>query len=216
MDFHIQVIKKSDKFKVLKFLRRFFFRDEPINQSIQLIPEGEDSTCQELEEYCTTDCLENNLSLMAVSTCGNIVGVSLNGKMEPHKSDEPEYITNCNNPKFKKILQLLHYVDSQVNAEGKLAGKNVLEVRIISVDSNWRGKGIAKKLMEKALEMAKEQDFDYVRTDCTSHFSAKLCERCGLRKYWEIKYIDYVDKNGKPIFTPAPPHTTVVSYTKPL
>lgn len=81
MDYHIEIINKDDKLRVLKFLRRFFFRDEPLNQSIQLIPEGEDSTCMELEDYCSHTSLENNLSLMAVSANGTIVGVQLNGKV---------------------------------------------------------------------------------------------------------------------------------------
>lgn len=80
MDYHIQIITKDDKLRILKFLRRFFFRDEPLNHSIELIPESEDSTCLELEEYCSMSSLENNLSLMAVSTNGAIVGVILNGK----------------------------------------------------------------------------------------------------------------------------------------
>lgn len=80
MDYHIQTVTKDDKLRILKFLRRFFFRDEPLNHSIELIPESEDSTCLELEEYCSMSSLENNLSLMAVSTSGAIVGVMLNGK----------------------------------------------------------------------------------------------------------------------------------------
>jgi len=80
MDYHMEIINKDDKLRVLKFLRRFFFRDEPLNQSIQLIPEGEDSTCEELEDYCSKASFENNLSLMAVSASGTIVGVALNGK----------------------------------------------------------------------------------------------------------------------------------------
>lgn len=81
MDYHIEIINKDDKMRVMKFLRRFFFRDEPLNQNLQLIPEGEDSTCTELEDYCSHASLENNLSLMAVSASGTIVGVLLNGKV---------------------------------------------------------------------------------------------------------------------------------------
>jgi len=79
MDYHIEIINKDVKLKVLKFLRRFFFRDEPLNQNLQLIPEGENSTCTELEDYCSHASFENNLSLMAVSASGAIVGVILNG-----------------------------------------------------------------------------------------------------------------------------------------
>lgn len=80
MDYHIQVVTKDDKLRILQFLRRFFFRDEPLNQCIGLIPEGEDSTCLELEEYCSMSTIANNLNIMAVSTSGAIVGVLLNGK----------------------------------------------------------------------------------------------------------------------------------------
>lgn len=81
MDYHIQLIKNEDRERVIKFLRRFFFRDEPLNHSIQLIPEGEDSTCLELEEYSTASISEN-MSVMALSASGNVVGVSINGKIE--------------------------------------------------------------------------------------------------------------------------------------
>ncbi|XP_076247423.1 arylalkylamine N-acetyltransferase 1 isoform X4 [Calliopsis andreniformis] len=218
MDYHIQIITKDDKLRILKFLRRFFFRDEPLNHSIELIPEGEDSTCLELEEYCSMSSLENNLSLMAVSTSGAIVGVLLNGKMDPpsDKDEEPEYITTCENPKFKKILKLLHYVDKNVNHDGKYRGLNILEIRIISVDTNWRGKGIAKALVEKALEIGREKGFHVARADCSSFFSGKLCARLGFEPIYELKYADYLGEDDKPVFSPALPHVSIVTYVKQL
>ncbi|XP_046824196.1 arylalkylamine N-acetyltransferase 1-like isoform X1 [Vespa crabro] len=215
MDYHIEIITRDDKHRVLKFLRRFFFRDEPLNQNIALIPEGENSTCLELEDYCSKSSLENNLSLMAVSSTGAIIGVLLNGKLEPCEEDEPDYIENCENLKFRKILRFLHYIDKRVNV-GKFQDQNILEIRIISVDTNWRGKGIAKALIEKTIEIAKEHNFQAIRVDCTSMFSGKLCERFGFETIDQVKYSDYVDENGKPIFTPAPPHMAANSYIKRL
>ncbi|KYN39137.1 hypothetical protein ALC56_06563 [Trachymyrmex septentrionalis] len=217
MDYHIEIINKDDKLRVLKFLRRFFFRDEPLNQSIQLIPEGEDSTCAELEEYCCNASFENNMSLMAVSASGTIVGVLLNGKMDnPLSNEEPEYIRSCKNAKFKKILRLLHHLDKSVNMGGRFRDLNILEVRIISVDTNWRGRGVGTILMGKTAEMAKEQGYHYLRADCTSVFSAKMCERLGYEQIYKINYKDYVDEDGKPIFSPVSPHVAAVSYVKKL
>lgn len=216
MDYHIEIINKDDKLRVLKFLRRFFFRDEPLNHCIQLIPEGEDSTCVELENYCSNASLENSLSLMAVSASGAIVGVLLNGKMDPPSNDEPEYIRSCTNAKFKKILRLLHHVDKNVNMDGQFRDLNVLEIRIISVDTNWRGRGVAKALIEKTAEIAKEQGFHYMRADCTSFFSGNLCVRIGFDIIYKLNYNDYVDEEGKPIFSPASPHTAVVTCVKKL
>ncbi|XP_043285492.1 arylalkylamine N-acetyltransferase 1-like isoform X1 [Venturia canescens] len=216
MDYNIQLTCKEDKPRVLKFLRRFFFRDEPLNHSIELIPEGEDSTCLELEEY-SLSALMDNLSLMAVSSNGSIIGVQLNGKMEAAPDEgEPEYITNCKNPKFRKILRLLHHVDKKVDIPSRYPKKKVLEIRIISVDSNWRGQGVAGALIEKTIEIARELGFHLIRSDCTSLFSGKLCKRYGFEPVYELRYADYVDENGKPIFTPAKPHDAVMTYVKLL
>lgn len=65
-------------------------------------------------------------------------------------------------------------------------------------------------------EIAKEQEFHYARADCTSLFSAKLCARVGFDAVYKLDYNDYVDEDGKPIFSPALPHTSVMSYMKKL
>lgn len=216
MDYHIQMITSDDKLRVLKFLRRFFFRDEPLNHSVQLIPEGEDSTCLELEEYCSTESIENNLSVMAVSTSGAIIGVELNGQLGPPSDEEPDYITECMNPKFKKILKLLRHVDKNVNRIRDFTGINVLELRIISVDHTWRGKGVAKALIEKSMDIAREKGFHMMRADCTSMYSGKLCARIGFEPIYQLNYADYVDEDGNPIFSPAFPHVAVVTYIRKI
>ncbi|XP_014294929.1 arylalkylamine N-acetyltransferase 1 isoform X1 [Microplitis demolitor] len=216
MDYHIQIIGEESKAQVLAFLRRFFFRDEPLNYNIKLIPEGENSTCIPLEKYSMSS-IDESLSLMAVSSNGNIVGVQLNGTtVAPEDTDEPDFIKNCENEKFKKILRLLHYVDRKADVLSRYPDKKMIDVKIISVDSNWRGKGIAATLCKKTMEMAKELNYDYIRTDASSHFTGKLCKRLGFEPIYELKYQDYVDSNGKPIFTPAQPHTCISTYIKKL
>jgi len=69
--------------------------------------------------------------------------------MDPPSNEEPEHIRLCKNAKFKKILKLLYHIDKGVNMSGQFQDSKVLEIRIISVDINWRGKGVAKTLMEK-------------------------------------------------------------------
>ncbi|XP_050476184.1 arylalkylamine N-acetyltransferase 1-like isoform X1 [Bombus huntii] len=215
MDYQIQSVTKDDKLRVLNFLKRYFFRDEPLNQSIQLLAGREDFTCTELEQYSLTS-LENDLNLMAVLSDGTLVGVVLNGKMDPPCDEEPHYISKCRNPKFKKILQLLHHVDQKVNCEENFHGLDVLEIKIISVDCEWRGRGVAKALLERTLEIGKERGFQMARADCSSSFSGKLCARMGFERVYELNYADYLDEDGNPIFSPESPHTEIVSYIKRL
>lgn len=55
-----------------------------------------------------------------------------------------------------------------------------------------------------------------IRSDCTSLFSGKLCKRYGFEPVYELKYTDYLDENGAPVFTPAVPHVSVMTYVKKL
>ncbi|XP_063978800.1 arylalkylamine N-acetyltransferase 1-like isoform X2 [Diachasmimorpha longicaudata] len=216
MDYHIRTVTADAKPKVLAFLRRFFFRDEPLNHSIGLIPEGENSTCIELEEYSMSS-LEQNLSLMAVASSGAIVGVQINGTTEsPEEEEEPDYIKACENAKFKKILKLLHHVDQEVDVLKRYPEKKIMDIRIISVDSNWRGQGVAAALFEKTIEIGRELGYDLIRTDCSSHFTARLCKRLGFEEIYSLEYADYVDESGKPVFTPTAPHTTIITYVRKL
>ncbi|XP_034945523.1 dopamine N-acetyltransferase-like isoform X2 [Chelonus insularis] len=215
MDYTIKKIEPKDKPEVLAFLKRFFFRDEPLNDSIQLIPEGETS-CPPLENYSMSS-IEENLSLMAVSSSGSIVGVLLNGTtVAPEDSEEPDFIKECDHQKFRKILKLLHHVDREANVVKRYPGKKILDIKIISVDNNWRGKGIAAELFKKTMKIAKELNYDYVRCDCSSHFTSKLCKRLGFEEIFELKYKDYVDQDGKPVFTPAPPHDSISTCVSKL
>lgn len=73
------------------------------------------------------------------------------GKANTTWEENPTYIQGCENLKFKKILRLLNYVDKHVKAGNRFKDSNVLDIKIISVDTNWRGQGIGRILMKKVM-----------------------------------------------------------------
>lgn len=209
-------VTTEDTERVLDHLRRFFFRQEPLNVYIKLLGESGNETCAELENYCVETILEG-LSLMALSATGKVVGVSLNGSHEPGHLDEmQENADNCPNPRFRKILQLLVAVERGSEVFSKFPDVDrLVEVRILSVDTAVRGRGIAKALLEKSRELAKEKGYPLFRVDCTSHFSALAVARLGLECVFTMRYEDYC-QNGEPVFRPEPPHNEVKTYVQRL
>ncbi|KAH0821750.1 hypothetical protein GEV33_001041 [Tenebrio molitor] len=143
--YSIVLVKDSDREELLQFLRTFFIRDEPINDSIGLL-DGR-TTCSELEDYSLKE-LDNGINLKAVSN-GKIIGVCLNGILERGYVDEIEEV-NCNDKKFAKILKLLDHVavESKIFSHFPDVDK-AMTVKILSVDSSLRGRGIAKDLMNR-------------------------------------------------------------------
>lgn len=92
------------------------------------------------------------LSFMAVSTTGKVIGVVMNGSHEAGHLDEMQRSADsCSNPRFRKILQLLLTVERRSEVFSKFPDTDrQFEVRILSVDSAMRGRGVAKALLQKS------------------------------------------------------------------
>lgn len=103
-------------------------------------------TCSDLEEF-SLKAIKDEVSLLAITDSGNIIGVSLNCLIQRNAVEE-EFIVK--DPKFSKILGLLNYVDKEADVFGRCPDVDkVILVEILSVDGSWRGQGIAKKLMNQ-------------------------------------------------------------------
>ncbi|KAF5294537.1 hypothetical protein FQR65_LT10729 [Abscondita terminalis] len=207
--YKIRLITKHDSELVLNHLRKFFFKDEPLNIAVNLI-ENENSRCLELEEF-SLKCLKSGLSLMAITPKGEVIGVCLNGPLDEDAEVEEE---ECPNPKLAKIFKLLDYS----GAEGSKAVSKIypdikrsLLVKILSTDCAWRGQGVARKLLDKTRDIGREQGYSLMRVDCTSCFSAKAIAKLGFDCVYELNYEDYKE-NGKPVFTTQYPHSTFTVY----
>ncbi|XP_044727986.1 arylalkylamine N-acetyltransferase 1-like isoform X2 [Chrysoperla carnea] len=209
-DIEICLIQDDDIEDVLVFLRKFFFKDEPLNVEQNLL-ETEDARCLELEEICT-ETMKEHLSFKATSK-GQILGVTINGVSRPGKAvDSSE---ECKNPKFKKILKLLYTIDKQSDVFGQFPDvSSTIDVKIISVDNACRGRGIAKALIDRTREFGAENGHAMIRVDCTSHFSAKAVARLGFECVYILKYSEYLGPDGKPVFTPEPPHNEVKVFVQ--
>ncbi|XP_058820401.1 arylalkylamine N-acetyltransferase 1 isoform X2 [Topomyia yanbarensis] len=206
----IELITEDDAEDVLKLLKKFFFKDEPLNTFVEL---GE---CKELEKY-STKCLHEHCSFKAVNSRGEIVGVNINGLINrPTDEPQPKLADGCEHPKFKMIMALMDYVDERFNIFDLHKDiDRLLDVKIMSVDTRYRGMGIAGKLTDRTMECVKEKNIKLVHVLCSSHYSARVMEKMGFEEVYNLPYQDYL-VNGEQVLNPEKPHTAVRILVKRL
>lgn len=143
IDFDVRIATESDRTRIVEFLRKFFFRDEPLNNYLGLVTD-EKPICEDLEKFACKDIGDPSI---VAELDGKLIGVCLNGILYKDKKDDPFV---CEDKEFAKICNLLEHVavDSDPFQHFPDADK-AMSVKIISVDGTYRGKGIAKQLMAK-------------------------------------------------------------------
>lgn len=142
-DLEFKIIEEEDKNDVIDLARRFFNRDEPLNEYIGLT--GPDGRCPDLESYILSN-LEEGTSVKAVSD-GKLVAFSMNGIISKDDPNEKSYVDS---PKFQLILDFLLYNTVQCDIFGQFPEVDkAMTVKILSVDPCMRGRGVATKLVDE-------------------------------------------------------------------
>lgn len=204
--FAIRELTESDGPRLVEFLRRFFLRDEPLNAAVGIMADGEGSS-PEQERFCLA-ALPEGLSLQAVDAeSGKVLGVSLSRLHRPGLEAEAANEANaCPDPAFRHILRLIAFVDQQVSEKMRhlFPGEDLrqVEVQVVSVDAAARGRGIAKALLQRTRDLARQVGARLVRIDCSSVFSARAAQRLGFQQVFSLRYDQY-RPDGQLVFKPS-------------
>lgn len=213
-EYKVRVITEDDTEAVLVHLREFFFKNEPINESVKLL-ENESSRCMDLERYCIK-AMHGGISYVAVTDTEKIISVSLNiiSALDEVDSEEIEY----SDPKFlivDKFLTIAGGNGTKAILKKFPNCKKVWDVKVLSTDSQWRGKGIAGVLLDLSRKTAYEKGCDLIRMDCSSYYSARVAEKLGFELVHEMLFDDYRE-DGKPVFAIPHPHTSATTYVQKI
>uniref|UniRef100_A0A0A9WWT0 aralkylamine N-acetyltransferase n=1 Tax=Lygus hesperus TaxID=30085 RepID=A0A0A9WWT0_LYGHE len=201
--------------QVIHHLRHNFFPDEPLNNSVGLCVKGEPH--KELEKI-SYETLKDELSIMAIHTPTNqVAAVALNGILrEGDIENSIEKLDSVSDEKFKTIFSNLYAINKSLNLFQRYEVDSVFECRILSVDSEFRGKGLAIQLAEKSEELARSQGFKIFKTDTTGMFSQKTLLKLGHEPILEKKYEDILSEDGERVFNTSPPHESLKIMIKIL
>ncbi|KAL6434884.1 hypothetical protein ACFW04_005214 [Cataglyphis niger] len=195
--------------EAIHHLRWNFFADEPLNNAVRLCAKGESQ--YELEQHCLLT-LKQGYSRMLVNSKGTIAGMALNGTLKKGEREEAERrLAELDDEKFKTIFGLLYKVNDKIDLFAKYNVDEVFECRILSVDENYRGRGLANILMADSLKVAKDAGFKVCKADATGIYSQRVCLKHGFQVEAEISYAE-LDKSIRP----APPHQALKLMVKLL
>lgn len=86
--------------------------------------------------------------------------MALNGVIKKIDRDNNEHrLENINDEKFILIFGLLYKVNEKIDLFKKYNVEELFECRILSVDENFRGKGLANILIADSIEVATKAGF---------------------------------------------------------
>lgn len=188
-NFEFFMIKSIHYDEVIEHLRWNFFYDEPLNRAVGLCMEkGEGHP--ELEKHSLAT-LYDGVSVAAQNDKGNIVGVCLNGFLRPQDYEKAkESLEKCQDERFKKIFSLLYDENLKIDLFKLHDVDKIFEYRILSVDRDYRGRGLAKQLITKSEDVARKYQCKVVKGDATAQGSLAICLSQGLEPITEIYYKD--------------------------
>lgn len=84
----------------------------------------------------------------------------MNGVQRPDDLNlEKEKLSRAKDQKYKNIFSFLYGINQDLDLFTKYRVDGIFECRILSVDQNFRGQGLAKRLLEKSLDIAKNGGF---------------------------------------------------------
>ncbi|XP_045480542.1 arylalkylamine N-acetyltransferase 1-like [Harmonia axyridis] len=211
---HFEIVDESRYDEVLNYLRNHF-HDEPLNVAVGLFKKGQ--TCQLLENY-DMDTMRDGYSIIAIDPDTNkIAGAMLNAISSLGDPElELERMKCIDDIEFHRLMGLLLRHNSDAQLFRKYNVEKIFELRILSVDSDYRGRGLGQELVKRSEELAREHGFTVLKVDATSFFTQKILEKFGFETVKTVVYHDYRDADGKYIYNTPPPHDTYKIMTKVL
>lgn len=118
--------------------------------------------------------------------------------------------------RFIKIFQLLYSENLKLDLFRRYHTEQIFELRILSVDSRYRGQGIAKQLMLRSQQVAADAGYMVLKGEATGLFSQKILLSENFVPISEALYAHRRNPDGSPMFPVHPPHESLKIMMKIL
>lgn len=160
--------------------------------------------------------LDNGHCIVAEDTEKKIiVGVAINSINRPDSIEEMRQAAEeTQDPKWAECLHFFADYDEEVDFFKKYSTTESLQVHVLSVHQDYRGKSIGSNLVSETHKLASTIGQKYSTISCSSYFSQKIAEKLQMDLIYVKSYEDCEEKNGKKLINSQPPHTHIKTYVK--
>ena len=210
-DYDIVSATEESQDNIVEFLRRAFYKYEPINAAV-----GAPSD-RPIEFIIPLHYLPEGKSLIAVSRNGRrILGFCGNEVITPNTDENIPQLKMYTEPPYNIILEFHCKIEDSADIWKETGADRAMCIRHLGVDPAVRGRGIGRRLMEASRHLARSEGYPILYTVCTSYYSAKIARAIGMQCVYSLPYAEYKDKDGNPVFTPSQPHTEGAVFVQKL
>lgn len=196
-DISVLELTKDDGPAVAEHLQHNFCVHEPILNYLKV---GID---QNFLKMCVS-LIDQGLSLKAIDENGQIAGIFIaelkqravkdhDGffQLTAQNADSRTFEDSQQEEKIRIVDGILRYMDQSVDLFGTYPDIDCyLDAAILSVNSDFRGRGVGSKLFNGLIDLCKAKGIPFIKTFCSSKFTSKICKKSGLKQVYEIYYRD--------------------------
>lgn len=209
----IRVVKEEEQDLVMDLLREAYYREEPLTVSHPTPGYTKDD-----EEFTVITNFKHGTCLVAVDEeNGKIAGALAAGPVDHDSADELiEAAKTTATEKWRDISLFLAFIEKKADMFGRFDIPNAIHIQALGVHRDYRGQRIGERLFKFCFENARKLNYPLVSADCTSIYSMKIAERCGMEHVSSVTYDEYNKSIGRELFKPVEPNLVIKTFVKHL
>ena len=208
-DAHLELASDSRASDFVAFYKEHFYPDETLCKSIELNFDNEVTSF-------FLNVLSQNLSVILVS---NVTGEIIAGRsMRVARRTDVADWSDLKNEKMAAIMTFLgHKYINGANVFKRFKVDTAVEFVALGTHRNYRGQGLATKVMAATIEFCKELGLNPVciKGEATSLYSQRIYEKFGFEVLHTVRFQDY-KVNGEVVFRDTGDVEEVKCYVKQL
>lgn len=211
-DYRMEFAKPADTEKILRFMKKNYFCEEPLSRSLHLCNKKLDKAL----EFYIKESLAQGMTIIARenSTDSEIMGVAINQKSCPWDGDRlVELASVAENINARKLMNIWALIAREPAMHEYLSQLVIFDLKFITVKKSLEGQGLESELSKRSLSLGRDLNYNFARIDATNAATRSIAENFKMEKLWDVPYTNVLSDDGKsPVTDPGRLDTHAAVY----